>query len=157
MYKEILTLLLLINSTTVLAEGGFVGIENGYGKGVKVAKDQIELNKSFLKSLAAKPSLDLYDVYRWELQYLVNVGNRQALSIGIELLSQVGPEQIKVDDDHGIRLLAATISDHPDFWVMLRTKPHALRKKVVYYYDVNRCDYFGHDYEDEKARTLTLK
>ncbi len=154
MRKWILLLLVLLGSASVLADSSFVGEEKGYGKGVIVTDNRVEINKSFLKALAAMPSLQAYDGHIWELQYLIGVGNRTALSVGIELISLAEPKQVKIDDDHGVRILAASVSHHPDFWTMLRTKPLQLRRKVVRYYDINRCDYFGHDYEDEKVRTL---
>lgn len=129
-----------------------------YGQSVRVQGNRITIDRSFVAVLAKHPSLDSADHNIWELIYLINIGDREAISLAIDLLALDYPEGAKVDDHHGTRVMARALSDLDDvFWNQLLLKPLATRKKVIHFYDVNRTDYVGHDYEEEKARMLSAK
>lgn len=129
--------------------------ELGYGKAVTVSGNKISIDRNFVGKLAQRPTLESADLHTWELVYLVNIGDRQAISVAIDLVALASPEAARVDDHHRARELARALSLHEDtFWNLLARKPIDTRKKVVRFFDVNKEDYVGHDYEEEKKRVL---
>lgn len=129
--------------------------ELGYGKSVSVTNNKITINRDFLGKLAQRPSLQNADLHTWEIVYLVNIGDRQAIGVAIDLVALDSPEAARVDDHHRTRELARALSLHEEvFWNLLEKKSLETRSKVVRFFDVNKEDYVGHDYDEEKKRIL---
>ena len=129
--------------------------ELAYGQSVRTRGSVITLDRGFIPRLAKHPSLETSDRHIWEIVYLINIGDRQAMKLAIELVALDYPEGAKVDDHHRTREIARALSLHEDvFWNLLLGTSLQTRKKVIHFYDVNRADYVGHDYDEEKARIL---
>jgi hypothetical protein len=126
-----------------------------YGEAVRVDDSKVILDRRIISTLAKKPSLEAFHKNLWEVVYFVNIFDRQAISVGIDLLALANPNQVKADDHHGVHPLARALtnSDYV-FWEILAAKPAPVRKKVIEYFDVNKNDYVGHDYEDWKKDAL---
>jgi len=127
-----------------------------YGNSAKMNGQSVIIDKSFLKRLNERPTLDEWKKNRWELIYLINVGNTSARSIGIEVLAHANPDQAKHDDDDLVRPLARALSQAPQFWTLLGKKPAEIKSKVIRYFDVIPEDYTGFDKADYEWRKQQL-
>ncbi len=155
MYRFLALTLFISCATATIAAVADDESELAYGQSVRIHGSLITIDRGFISRLAKHPTLEAADHHQWEIVYFVNVGDKQAMRVAIELLSLDYPESAKVDDHYRTREMARALSLHEDvFWDLLLTTPLQTRKNVIRYYEVNRVDYVGHDYEEEKARML---
>jgi hypothetical protein len=159
MYQSLISIALLVSFSAV-SFNTVAGneIELAYGKGVQVRDNVITLDKGFISRLVKRPSLESSDQHIWEIIYFIHITDQQAMKLGLELIALDYPEGAKIDDHHRTREIARALSVHEEiFWDLLKTMPLQIRKKVIHFYDINRTDYVGHDYDEEKTGVLKIK
>lgn len=126
------------------------------GPSVRVDGSKVILDRSLIVKFAKKPTLEMLEKNLWEIVYFVSIFDKEAMSAAIDLLATVDPKQVQIDDHHGIRPLARTLTNQYQFWEVLATKPLPVRRKVIQYFDINKHDYtLGYDYEEEKKKMLS--
>lgn len=131
----------------------------GCGPTVKVEGNKVILDRSVIIKLAKKPSLEFLGKNLWEVVYFVSIADKDAMNAAIDIIAMIkSPSNIQIDDDNGIRPLARSLTQTTHFWDLLATKPLSIRKKVIQYYDVNKCDYTMSydDYEGHKKEILEI-
>lgn len=139
--------ILLVALLALKVEASNVAREN-YGASATHNDQAVAIDKSFVKRLSEQPSINEWKRNRWELVYLINVGDVSARSVGIELLARANPDSAKHDDDDLVRPLARAISQTPQFWTLLSKKPAEVQNKVLGYFDLLPEDYTGYDKAD---------
>jgi hypothetical protein len=127
-----------------------------YGVSAKRNGQFVTIDKSFVKRLSERPTLDEWNKNKWELVYLINVGDISAVNTGIDVLANADPEKAKHDDDELVRPLARALSQKPLLWALLSKKPQDTKNRVTQYFDIIPEDYTGYDKADYEWRKQQL-
>ena len=107
-----------------------------YGSSVNLhPKEQvIEIDYNFISELSKNRSIDLVKHNFWEYIYLINLGDRSAISIGFDILIQNPPIDLLHDQD-GYRFIATALSQSRQFERELRKKDGKTISGVIKYYE----------------------
>jgi len=127
-------IVLICLSFPFIAEAEFPHLP--FGKSVTTApsSEKIEIDHSFIKLMSKHPTMKLASENFWELIYFINLGDKEALNIGINLLTQNTHTDL-LHDKYGLQYIARAVSQNDEFWYQLQEKKLDQITAVLAYFE----------------------
>lgn len=95
---------------------------------------KVIIDYRFIKDITEQPSIKRVTKNFWEFIYFINLGDLDALNVGIDILSQELPKDI-IHDKYGYQYIARAVSQNDEFWYVLYKKKLPVIKSVLEYFE----------------------
>ena len=98
-------------------------------------KKWVKINREFIRIVYEEPTYWNYDKYSDELEFLISIGDPEAIEAGIKILANVPIDGAFMMDD--VREIAIPIYDSGDiFWGIIEKLGDEEKRKLIEIYDI---------------------
>ena len=125
--------IMLITITPLNVNADLSELPIGESSNISESGEILKIDYRFVTELKNNPSIKRATENFWELVYFINLGDKDAIEVGIILLAENVPLNV-LHDRYGVQYIARALSQTDEFWYVLKNNDKETIIAVINYY-----------------------